>query len=96
MVHSGLHKELMANKEKPGVSQYRMAAHLITPFLMYGIFLYSGLSMFLKPQDHSSVPKIGRLRVLGKSLIGALLLTSFMGLLLSFNVLFSIIKLYNF
>lgn len=53
MVHSGLHRELMANKEKPGVSQYRMAAHLIIPFFLYGIFVYNGLSMLLKPQDVS-------------------------------------------
>uniref|UniRef100_A0A914PNQ6 Uncharacterized protein n=1 Tax=Panagrolaimus davidi TaxID=227884 RepID=A0A914PNQ6_9BILA len=51
MVNSGLHHELMANKKKPGVSQYRMAIHLIIPFFMFGVFLYSALSMFLKPQD---------------------------------------------
>uniref|UniRef100_A0A914XYP2 Uncharacterized protein n=1 Tax=Panagrolaimus superbus TaxID=310955 RepID=A0A914XYP2_9BILA len=83
MLNSGLHRELMANKEKPGVSQYRMATHLVVPFMMYGVFLYSGLSMFLKPQDHSNVAKIGQLRFLGKGLIAMLLVGSGMGCFLT-------------
>jgi len=79
MVHSGLHRELMANKLKPGVSQYRMATHLIIPFMMYGIFLYNGLSMFLTPQNHSNVHNIGKFRFLGKGIIALLLLGSAMG-----------------
>uniref|UniRef100_A0A914Q000 Uncharacterized protein n=1 Tax=Panagrolaimus davidi TaxID=227884 RepID=A0A914Q000_9BILA len=81
MLNSGLHHELMANKKKPGVSQYRMAIHLIIPFFMFGVFLYSALSMFLKPQDHLNVSTINmkRLRCLGKAMIGMLLVGSAMG-----------------
>ncbi|CAJ0945904.1 unnamed protein product, partial [Mesorhabditis belari] len=51
MLNSGLHRELMANKKKPGVSQYRMAFHLIDPFLIFGIFFYNASSLLLQPQN---------------------------------------------
>ncbi|CAJ0945974.1 unnamed protein product, partial [Mesorhabditis belari] len=79
MLNSGLHRELMANKKKPGVSQYRMAFHLIDPFLMFGIFFYNALSLLLQPQNHCNVAKIGNARLFGKILIGLLLVGSFMG-----------------
>lgn len=57
MLNSGLNRNLMANKKKPGVSQYRMAVHLITPFFMFGIFLYNALSLLVEPQNVSSSRK---------------------------------------
>ena len=47
MVHSGLHRELMANKEKPGVSQYRMGCIFDYTFLdVWSVFLQWFINVF--------------------------------------------------
>ena len=46
MVKSGL-EEQQATADVPRVSQYRLAAHLGSAFVLYTLFLWSGLNHFL-------------------------------------------------
>lgn len=48
MVKSGLHDDLFAQGSHPRVSQYRLAAHLGTAFLVYASMLLTGLSVLRK------------------------------------------------
>lgn len=53
MVKSGLNPEHNSNQDVPRVSQYRLTAHLSMAFVLYTIFLWTGLSHVLKPVDVS-------------------------------------------
>uniref|UniRef100_A0A914ZNJ8 Cytochrome c oxidase assembly protein COX15 n=1 Tax=Parascaris univalens TaxID=6257 RepID=A0A914ZNJ8_PARUN len=64
MVKSGLDPTNNSNAEIPRVSQYRLATHLTMAFVLYTIFLWTGLTHFFVPNDHTHLPKIGRLRAL--------------------------------
>lgn len=58
MVKSGLDPSQNSNQDIPRVSQYRLAAHLSSAFVLYTILLWCGLSHVLKPVDVSFKPKI--------------------------------------
>lgn len=53
MVKSGLDLKNNSNKEIPRVSEYRLATHLTLAFVLYTIFLWTGLSHVFKPHDVS-------------------------------------------
>ena len=50
MVRSGLYQDPNASTV-PRVSQYRLAAHLSSAVVLYTLFLWSGLSHILHPQQ---------------------------------------------
>ncbi|KAE9554204.1 hypothetical protein FO519_002568 [Halicephalobus sp. NKZ332] len=62
MVKSGLDPSNNSDKDVPRVSQYRLATHLTMAFVLYSIYLWTGLSHVLTPSDHSKIAKIGKLR----------------------------------
>ncbi|GFR86766.1 cytochrome c oxidase assembly protein COX15-like protein [Elysia marginata] len=75
MVKSGL-------EEKPGpndvarVSQYRLAAHLGSAFLLYTLFLWQGLSHLLTPIQMPDVKSISKLRGLAHGVMTAVFVTA--------------------
>uniref|UniRef100_A0A1I7XYN8 Cytochrome c oxidase assembly protein COX15 n=1 Tax=Steinernema glaseri TaxID=37863 RepID=A0A1I7XYN8_9BILA len=79
MVKSGLDPSQNSNSDIPRVSQYRLATHLSLAFVLYTIFLWTGLSNVLKPHDHSNLPKIGRLRGMAHGSKTLIFLTAVMG-----------------
>ncbi|KAK0395868.1 hypothetical protein QR680_001469 [Steinernema hermaphroditum] len=79
MVKSGLDPSKNSNADIPRVSQYRLATHLSLAFVLYTIFLWTGLSNVLKPHDHSKVLKIGKLRGLAHGSKTLIFLTAVMG-----------------
>lgn len=78
MVKSGL-------EEKPGpndvarVSQYRLAAHLGSAFLLYTLFLWQGLSHLLTPIQMPDVKSISKLRGLAHGVMTAVFVTALSG-----------------
>ncbi|KAK3780862.1 hypothetical protein RRG08_019813 [Elysia crispata] len=78
MVKSGL-------EEKPGpndvarVSQYRLAAHLGSAFILYTLFLWQGLSHLLTPIQLPDVKSITRLRGLAHGVMTAVFVTALSG-----------------
>ncbi|VDN06143.1 unnamed protein product [Thelazia callipaeda] len=77
MVKSGLDPNNNSNKQIPRVSEYRLATHLALAFLLYTVFLWTGLSYVFIPHNVSF--RIGQLRSmthLSKTLI---ILTAIMG-----------------
>jgi cytochrome c oxidase assembly protein subunit 15 len=55
MVKSGLDPSKNSNVDIPRVSQYRLTAHLTMAFVLYTVFLWSGLSHMLTPFDVSGI-----------------------------------------
>jgi cytochrome c oxidase assembly protein subunit 15 len=53
MVKSGLDPSENSNKDVPRVSQYRLATHLGLAFILYSLYLWTGLSHVLTPHDVS-------------------------------------------
>lgn len=53
MVKSGLDPTNNSNADIPRVSQYRLATHLTMAFVLYTIYLWTGLSHFFVPNDVS-------------------------------------------
>lgn len=51
MVKSGLDPSKNSNADVPRVSQYRLASHLSLAFILYSIYLWTGLSHILQPND---------------------------------------------
>lgn len=60
MVKSGLKEETMS--PAVSVSQYRLAAHLGTAFLLYTGLLWQGLTYLLKPHQFANVEQVRSLR----------------------------------
>ena len=54
MVKSGLDPSSNSDKDIPRVSQYRLATHLTMAFVLYSMYLWTGLSHVLTPHDVSS------------------------------------------
>jgi len=79
MVKSGLDPTNNSNSQLARVSQYRLASHLSLAFILYSIFLWTGLTHVLQPKDHSQLAKIGRLRGMVHSSKGLIFLTALMG-----------------
>ncbi|RUS76320.1 hypothetical protein EGW08_015908 [Elysia chlorotica] len=78
MVKSGL-------EEKPGpndvarVSQYRLAAHLGSAFILYTLFLWQGLTHLLTPIQMPNVKSVNRLRGLAHGVMTAVFVTALSG-----------------
>uniref|UniRef100_A0A915PUZ9 Cytochrome c oxidase assembly protein COX15 n=1 Tax=Setaria digitata TaxID=48799 RepID=A0A915PUZ9_9BILA len=51
MVKSGLDPNNNSNKEIPRVSEYRLATHLTLAFVLYTVFLWTGLSHIFTPYN---------------------------------------------
>ncbi|CAG9533997.1 unnamed protein product [Cercopithifilaria johnstoni] len=79
MVKSGLDPKNNSNKEIPRVSEYRLATHLTLAFVLYTIFVWSGLSHIFTPYDHTNISKIGRLRGMTHLSKTMIILTAVMG-----------------
>ncbi|KAK5975166.1 Cytochrome c oxidase assembly protein COX15 [Trichostrongylus colubriformis] len=80
MVKSGLDPSNNSESSVPRVSQYRLATHLTMAFLLYSLFLYNGISHFVKPQAQlAKMPKFGMLRGLSHSSKTLVFITAFMG-----------------
>uniref|UniRef100_F1L6L6 Cytochrome c oxidase assembly protein COX15 n=1 Tax=Ascaris suum TaxID=6253 RepID=F1L6L6_ASCSU len=79
MVKSGLDPTNNSNADIPRVSQYRLATHLTMAFVLYTIYLWTGLSHFFVPNDHTHLPKIGRLRALTHCSKTLIVITAVMG-----------------
>ncbi|VDK63574.1 unnamed protein product [Onchocerca ochengi] len=79
MVKSGLDPTNNSNKEIPRVSEYRLASHLTLAFVLYTVFLWTGLSHIFTPHDHTNVNKIGRLRGMTHLSKTMIILTAVMG-----------------
>uniref|UniRef100_A0AC35GR96 Cytochrome c oxidase assembly protein COX15 homolog n=1 Tax=Panagrolaimus sp. PS1159 TaxID=55785 RepID=A0AC35GR96_9BILA len=79
MVKSGLDPRENSNKDVPRVSQYRLATHLGLAFILYSLYLWTGLSHVLTPHDHSNVAKIGKLRGMAHGTKTLVFITAFAG-----------------
>nr|CRZ24041.1 BMA-COX-15 [Brugia malayi] len=79
MVKSGLDPKNNSNKEIPRVSEYRLATHLTMAFVLYTVFLWTGLSHIFTAHDHTNVNKIGRLRGMTHLSKTMIVLTAVMG-----------------
>lgn len=75
MVKSGL----VENEGIPRVSQYRLAAHLLSAFVLYTLFLWSGLSHINFPQQVPKTLQILRLRNFSKGVMGMVFFTALSG-----------------
>lgn len=75
MVKSGLEE----NEGIPRVSQYRLAAHLLSAFVLYTLFLWSGLSHVNSPQQVPKTLQILRLRNFSKGVMGLVFVTALSG-----------------
>ncbi|TMS35567.1 hypothetical protein L596_002945 [Steinernema carpocapsae] len=79
MVKSGLDPSQNSSSDIPRVSQYRLATHLTMAFVLYTIFLWTGLSNIVNPHDHSKLAKIGKLRGMAHGSKTLIFLTAVMG-----------------
>ncbi|KAL8568000.1 Cytochrome c oxidase assembly protein cox15 [Nucella lapillus] len=78
MVKSGLEEKPGPN-DIPRVSQYRLAAHLGSAFLLYALFLWQGLSHLLPPQAVPDTKLISRLRGMSHGVMSVVFLTALSG-----------------
>lgn len=58
MVKSGLQEQPLPT-DVPRVSQYRLAAHLGSAFILYSMFLWQGLTQFIPINNVSIAIKVG-------------------------------------
>lgn len=92
MVKSGLDPSQNSESSIPRVSQYRLATHLSLAFVLYTVFLWTGLSHVFTPHDvssaffrwyvlfqHSAVKKIGMLRGMAHFSKTSIFITAIMG-----------------
>lgn len=77
MVKSGL--EEPQPLDIPRVSQYRLAAHLGSAFLLYSLMLWSGLSHILKPQQIVNSKHLPLLRKCAHGTMGLIFFTALSG-----------------
>ncbi|XP_014780043.1 cytochrome c oxidase assembly protein COX15 homolog [Octopus bimaculoides] len=75
MVKSGLEEDI----DIPRVSQYRLAAHLSSAFLLYVMFLWSGLSHVNSQQMMPKTLQMLRLRKFSFGVTGLVFITAFSG-----------------
>lgn len=81
MVKSGLEDRFDDPNDVPRVSQYRLAAHLSLAFVLYTLFLWSGLDIVLPAQKLSTVVTAAhrRFRILAHTTKGMVFLTALSG-----------------
>lgn len=51
MVKSGLDPSGNSNQDIPRVSEYRLSTHLLMAFILYTMYLWTGLSYIFIPHD---------------------------------------------
>jgi len=78
MVKSGL-EDKPESTDIPRVSQYRLASHLGTAFVLYTGLLWNGLSLLTKPLDIPKMPITSRLRTMAKGNAGLVFITALSG-----------------
>lgn len=78
MVKSGL-QDKENEHEIPRVSQYRLASHLGSAFILYALFLWQGLSHILTPHQLPNTRQIAVLRKLAHSSMFAVFFTAISG-----------------
>ncbi|CAH1783928.1 unnamed protein product [Owenia fusiformis] len=78
MVKSGL-EEKTSQSDNIRVSQYRLASHLGSAFLLYVLFLWGGMSHVLKPNQLPNTKQIRILRGLSHPAMGLVFLTAVSG-----------------
>lgn len=85
MVKSGLEDRFHGESDIPRVSQYRLAAHLSLAFLLYTLFLWSGLDHLLPAETITITSKTAlkasrKFRMLAHSCKGLVFLTAVSGI----------------
>ncbi|KAK7110218.1 heme A synthase COX15-like [Littorina saxatilis] len=78
MVKSGLQEQPGPN-DIPRVSQYRLASHLGSAFLLYTLFLWQGLSHLTRPQALPSTKQISMLRGMSHGVMTLVFVTALSG-----------------
>jgi len=78
MVKSGLQDKPEAT-DIPRVSQYRLASHLGTAFVLYTALLWNGLKLLTQPFHIPKLPATTRLRAVAKGNVGLVFLTALSG-----------------
>jgi len=78
MVKSGL-EDKPESTDIPRVSQYRLASHLGTAFILYTGLLWNGLSLLTQPFHIPKMPMTSRLRTLAKGNMGLVFVTALSG-----------------
>lgn len=78
MVKSGL-EETPSTLAEPRVSQYRLAAHLGSAFVLYTLFLWSAFSHLLPPEKMAIIPKLRKFRMYAHGTKGLIFLTAISG-----------------
>lgn len=84
MVKSGLEDRFQGESDVPRVSQYRLAAHLSLAFILYTLFLWSGLDHVIPADTVSITSKAAikasrRFRMLAHTSKGLLFFTAVSG-----------------
>jgi len=79
MVKSGLDPSQNSNADVPRVSQYRLATHLSLAFVLYSIYLWTGMSHLFTPHEYSTITGVKRFRRMVHGTKGAIFLTIFIG-----------------
>ncbi|KAK7508520.1 hypothetical protein BaRGS_00000086 [Batillaria attramentaria] len=78
MVKSGLEEKPGPN-DIPRVSQYRLASHLGSAFLLYTLFLWGGLTHLTKPQALPNIKQVAKLRGLAHGVMTLIFVTAVSG-----------------
>ena len=80
MVKSGLEDRFNGPCDIPRVSQYRLAAHLGSAFVLYSFSLWSALDLLLPVQGIERTKQLARFRGLAHGCKGLVFLTAISGL----------------
>lgn len=78
MVKSGLQQQPLPT-DVPRVSQYRLAAHLGSAFILYSMFLWQGLTQFIPINNLPNTSQMRRLRIMAHSIKGLTFVTAISG-----------------
>ncbi|ODM89273.1 Cytochrome c oxidase assembly protein COX15 [Orchesella cincta] len=79
MVKSGLEDRFHGESDTPRVSQYRLAAHLGSAFVLYSLFLSTALGKLAPPQTFERTEAILRFRKVAHCAKGLVFLTAISG-----------------
>lgn len=80
MVKSGLEDRFHGESDVPRVSQYRLAAHLGSAFVLYAVFLRTALDKLLPLQSFPHTKDIVKLRKFAHGAKGLVFLTALSGM----------------
>lgn len=81
MVKSGLEDRFHGESDVPRVSQYRLAAHLASAFVLYSLLFWNSLGLLIPPQIIQKSKNVQRFRMLAHTCKGLVFLTAISGLL---------------